>query len=200
MWSLQLSAASHGIRSVRADPRAERHHHRQPRIAATSHPCHSNPPLGVGPAVLLLSAMALCAAKQSKGQDLISSNALPIKITGPHTFKDVEELIHCIKHHSGSGSSVFHSGGHLIFMVISGYLEVHDVLIYMVPQMLIVFHECSIEAPPKHCFECVNENQIMNLYAPITFLIKCEFNDEHVCKVHVESVRHTTGTYRADMA
>ena len=124
--------------------------------------------------------MPLPAAEQCQGQDLISNNALPIDIIGPHTLEDVKHLIHGVEHHARACPSPFLDAGHACLSIISRHLKICETFIDVPPKMLVVFAKHGIEAPPKDGSKPVKKNQIT---CPIILLTKCEFYDVHALDV-----------------
>ena len=84
-------------------------------------------------AALLATATLLHAVERHQGQDLVSNDALPIEIIGPHAQEDVEHLIHGIEHHVRACSSPFLVAGCAHLTIICRHLEVSETFVYMPP-------------------------------------------------------------------
>ena len=84
-------------------------------------------------------------------------------------------------------------------MVIGGCLKVGKTIIDMAPQVFIVSAQCGIEVLPKDGAKPVNENPTILVSFPIVPPTKCNFGDMQACKVHMEHIRCSMGTYREVM-
>ena len=121
--------------------------------------------------------------ERCQGQDLISNNALPIDIIGPHAPEDVKHLTHGIEHHARVHPSPLQDAGHAHLSIICRHLQVCKTFVDLPPKMLIAFAKHGVEALPKDGSKPVKKNQINLVTHPIIPLTKCKFYDVHMSDV-----------------